>query len=62
MKTTASRPVAQTARYLRHVLKMKGLFWLPTLDAFRTFVVEFPSGILPGFLSIVSGQTEVRAF
>jgi len=24
------------AHYLRHVLKMRDLFWLPTLDAFRT--------------------------
>ena len=35
--------------------------WLPTLDAFRTFATECPSGVLPGFLSTVSGQTEVRA-
>jgi hypothetical protein len=36
MKATAGSVVAQGARYLGHVLKMKGLFWLPTLDAFRT--------------------------
>ena len=34
--------------------------WLPTLDAFRTFVAECPAGMLPGFLSTVSGQIGAR--
>jgi hypothetical protein len=37
-------------------IQFGALEWLPTLDAFRTFATEYPTGMLPGFLSAVSSQ------
>lgn len=50
----------QLARSVRDTLKGKDLFWLPTLDAFRTFASECPVGMLPGFLASVAGQKGAR--
>lgn len=37
-----------------------GKFWLPTLDAFRTFAAQGNLNFLPGFLASVSSSTGVR--
>jgi hypothetical protein len=35
------------------------IVWLPTLDAFRTFAVAFPAGMLPGALTNPNASMQI---